>query len=177
METASPLKPRAQRQTAAARTRSRRLRQDQHGRSRPAPRDNDTAPAAADSPRVAVLDRDSGFMLVLAKRLERAGWEHEMLPSRISLKALGQIEADALVVDLDLLGERRWKWLEAFCARRPDVRVIVCTAASTPAERVRALRMGADDWLAKPCHPEELMARVEAVTLQRSRPARAASSP
>ena len=51
------------------------------------------------------------------------------------------------------------------------MRVIVCTAASTPAERVRALRMGADDWLAKPCHPEELMARVEAVTLQRSRPA------
>src|SRR5262249_41863771 len=34
---------------------------------------------------------------------------------------------------------------------------------------VRGLRMGADDWLSKPCHPEELIARVEAVVRRRRR--------
>jgi len=35
---------------------------------------------------------------------------------------------------------------------------------------VCGLRLGADDWLNKPCHPEELIARVEAVTFHRRRP-------
>jgi DNA-binding response OmpR family regulator len=35
------------------------------------------------------------------------------------------------------------------------------------AERVRALRGGADDWITKPCHPEELVARVEAILRRR----------
>jgi DNA-binding response OmpR family regulator len=39
----------------------------------------------------------------------------------------------------------------------------VCTGQSTVAQRVRGLRSGADDWIGKPCHPEELVARVEAV--------------
>jgi DNA-binding response OmpR family regulator len=37
------------------------------------------------------------------------------------------------------------------------------------AQRVRALRLGADGWVTKPCHPEELIARVEAVVRRRRR--------
>jgi DNA-binding response OmpR family regulator len=47
--------------------------------------------------------------------------------------------------------------------------VVVCTGPSTVAQRVRGLRLGADDWLPKPCHPEELIARVEAVVRRRRR--------
>jgi len=120
--------------------------------------------------RVAILDSDSGFLVVLAKRLERLGWKHRVLSARVSVKTLAAMEADALVVDIALLGARRWKWLARLCEQRPDVRVIVCTGSSTVAERVCALRLGADDWLSKPCHPEELIARVEAVTSHRRRP-------
>jgi len=147
--------------------RSRRERRGRRGRaSLEAP---ETGASADGVPRVGVLDSDSGFLLVLSKRLERAGWEHTVLPARITLKALSDVQVDALIIDLDVLAEKRWAWLERFCERRPDVRVVICTAASTPAERVRALRLGADDWLSKPCHPEELMARVEAVTMCRKR--------
>ena len=45
--------------------------------------------------------------------------------------------------------------------------MIVCTGQSTVAQRVRGLRLGADDWVTKPCHPEELIARVEAVARRR----------
>src|ERR1700722_8055953 len=120
--------------------------------------------------RVAILDRDSGFLVPLANRLERLGWEHRFLSARVPSKPLASIDVDALIVDLAILGQRRWKWLARLCEQRPDVRVIVCTGPSTVAERVCGLRLGADDWLSKPCHPEELIARVEAVTSNRRRP-------
>ena len=47
--------------------------------------------------------------------------------------------------------------------------VIVCTGQSSVAQRVRGLRLGADDWVTKPCHPEELIARIEAVVRRRKR--------
>jgi DNA-binding response OmpR family regulator len=119
--------------------------------------------------RVAIIDRDSGFMLVLVNRMERLGWRHEALSARVTSKAIAALEVDALVVDLSMLGPKRWKWLARVCEQRPDVRVIVCTGSSTVAERVCGLRIGADDWLNKPCHPEELIARIEAITAHRNR--------
>jgi DNA-binding response OmpR family regulator len=119
---------------------------------------------------VAVLDRDSGFLVVLANRLERLGWKHRVLSPRVSAKTLTSLEVDALIVDISILGARRWRWLARLCEQRPDVRIIVCTGSSTVAERICALRLGADDWLSKPCHPEELIARIEAVTAHRRRP-------
>jgi DNA-binding response OmpR family regulator len=55
------------------------------------------------------------------------------------------------------------------CSELPGLGVVVCTGQSTVAQRVRGLRLGADDWLSKPCHPEELIARVEAVVRRRRR--------
>lgn len=120
--------------------------------------------------RVAVLDSDSGFLVVLAKRMERLGWKHRVLSPKATTKTLASLKADALIVDLALLGANRWRRLARLCEQRPDLRVIVCTGESTVAERVCALRLGADDWLAKPCHPEELITRVEAVTSTRRQP-------
>ena len=51
----------------------------------------------------------------------------------------------------------------------PDLGVIVCTQGATVAQRVRGLRLGADDWISKPCHPEEVMARIEAVVRRHRR--------
>ena len=51
----------------------------------------------------------------------------------------------------------------------PDLGVIVCTQGATVAQRVRGLRLGADDWVSKPCHPEEVMARIEAVVRRHRR--------
>ena len=46
-----------------------------------------TGPSAAPL-RIAVLDRDSGFLQVLTKRLERIGWEHRLLASTVPPEAL-----------------------------------------------------------------------------------------
>jgi DNA-binding response OmpR family regulator len=135
-----------------------------------ADRELNPAPAPGSAPlRVAVLDTDTGFLQVLGKRLERLGWEHRVLASPVPTDAIVAMRLNAIVVDLAVLGPQAWDYLEKLCASLPGLGVVVCTGQSTVAQRVRGLRMGADDWLTKPCHPEELLARVEAVVRRRRR--------
>ncbi len=135
-------------------------------------------PADARSPsstapplRVAVIDRDSGFIQVLSKRLDRLSWEHRVLGSPVPPEAIGAMRLSALVVDLAVLGPQAWEWLERLCGALPDLGIVVCTGPSTVAQRVRGLRLGADDWITKPCHPEEVIARIQSVVRRRRRPA------
>jgi DNA-binding response OmpR family regulator len=127
------------------------------------------APAGSPSPRLAVIDTDSGFLQVLTKRLERLGWEHRVLATAVPVETIVAMRLSAVVVDLGALGQHGWEYLEKLSVGLPGLGVIVCTGQSTVAQRVRGLRHGADDWLTKPCHPEELIARVEAVVRRRRR--------
>ncbi len=119
--------------------------------------------------RIAVLDRDSGFIQVLSKRLDRLGWEHRVLASPVPPEAIVAMRLSALVVDLAVLGPQAWNWLERVCEALPELGIVVCTGPSTVAQRVRGLRLGADDWITKPCHPEEVIARVQSVVRRRRR--------
>ena len=121
------------------------------------------------SVRIAVLDSDTGFLQVLSKRLEGAGWQYRVLASPVPLDAIVAMRLNAVVIDLAVLGPQGWGYLEKLCSRLPGLGVVVCTGQSSVAQRVRGLRLGADDWMTKPCHPEELIARVEAVVRRRKR--------
>ena len=79
------------------------------------------------------------------------------------------MKLNALLLDPAVLGEDGWGYLERVCGMLPDLGVVVCTGRSTVAQRVRGLRLGVDDWISKPCHPEEAIARIEAVTRRRRR--------
>src|ERR687891_1468905 len=125
-----------------------------------------TQPASV---RIAVLDADTGFLQVLSKRLEGAGWQYRVLASPVPLDAIVAMRLNAVVLDLAVLGPQGWNYLEKLCTRLPGLGVIVCTGQSSVAQRVRGLRLGADDWVTKPCHPEELIARIEAVVRRRKR--------
>ena len=119
--------------------------------------------------RLAVIDSDTGFLQVLGKRLEGIGWQHRVFASPVPLDAMVALRLNAVVVDLAVLGPQGWTYLDKLCARLPGLGVIVCTGQSSVAQRVRGLRLGADDWVTKPCHPEELIARIEAVVRRRKR--------
>jgi DNA-binding response OmpR family regulator len=131
----------------------------------------DATGSGAASLRIAVLDRDSGFIQVLSKRLDRLGWEHRVLASPVPSDAIVSMRLSALVVDLTVLGPQAWSWLERLCEALPELGIVVCTGPSTVAQRVRGLRLGADDWITKPCHPEEVIARVQSVVRRRRRSA------
>ena len=118
--------------------------------------------------RVAVLDQDTGFLQVLGKRLDGFGWHYRVLARPVALDAMVAMRLNAVVLDLAVLGPQAWEeYLARLCERLPHLGVVVCTAPSSVAQRVRGLRLGADDWVTKPCHPEELIARVEAVVRRR----------
>lgn len=119
--------------------------------------------------RLAVIDDDSGFVTVLAKRAEAAGWQLRQSTGAVPPQELVAMKLNAILIDPALLGEEGWSYLDRICSLLPDLSVIVCSGRSTVAQRVRGLRLGVDDWITKPCHPEEAIARVEAVTRRRRR--------
>jgi DNA-binding response OmpR family regulator len=141
-----------------------------------APATPDATGSPATSLRIAVLDRDSGFIQVLSKRLDRLAWEHRVLASPVPAEAVVSMRLSALVVDLAVLGPQAWGWLERLCEALPELGIVVCTGPSTVAQRVRGLRLGADDWITKPCHPEEVIARVQSVVRRRRRTANRAET-
>src|ERR671930_268926 len=98
--------------------------------------------------RLAILDSDSGFVRVLVKRAGDLGWQYRRLEAAPRTEEFVAMRVNALVVDLALLGQGAWEFLERVSG---------------------ALRLGADDWVTKPCHPEEVLARVEAVVRRRKR--------
>jgi DNA-binding response OmpR family regulator len=123
-----------------------------------------SAPAAV---RLAVVDSDTGFTQVLAKRLGAIGWRAELLASPPPIEELAAMRLHAIVIDPSLLGREAWTYLGRLCTASAAQVVLVCTGPSSVAQRVRGLRLGADDWITKPCHPEEVLARVEAAVRRR----------
>jgi DNA-binding response OmpR family regulator len=116
-----------------------------------------------DSARVAVIDNDSGFVQVLTKRMGAMGWQYRTLGSPVSPEELVAMRVNCVVLDVTLLGNQAWDYLGRISEEIPTLGVIVCSQGATVAQRVRGLRLGADDWIGKPCHPEEVIARIEAI--------------
>src|SRR3954451_13634599 len=114
--------------------------------------------------RIAVLDTDSGFVTVLARRAEAAGWHLSQKTGPVPPRDLVAMKLNALLVDPAVLGDEAWAYLDRVSSMLPDLGLVVCTSRATVAQRVRGLRLGADDWMTKPCHPEEALARLEAVS-------------
>jgi DNA-binding response OmpR family regulator len=119
--------------------------------------------------RLAILDSDSGFVRVLVKRAGDLGWQYRRLEAPPRAEEFVAMRVNALVVDLALLGGGAWEFLERVSTTLPGLGIVVCTGRSSVSQRVRGLRLGADDWVTKPCHPEEVLARVEAVVRRRKR--------
>jgi len=119
--------------------------------------------------RLAILDSDSGFVQVLVKRADDIGWQYRRLEAPPRVEEFVAMRVGAVVVDLALLGDGAWDYMDRLTAALPGLGIVVCTGRSSVAQRVRGLRAGADDWVTKPCHPEEVLARVEAVVRRRKR--------
>lgn len=119
--------------------------------------------------RVALIDSDSGFVSVLSKRVSAVGWRHQTLASPPPVERLLAMRADAVMIDPAVLGPDAWSFLERLCSQPGAPVVLVCTGPSSVAQRVRGLRLGMDDWVTKPCHPEEVLARLEAALRRKAR--------
>ncbi len=114
--------------------------------------------------RVALIDNDSGLVTVLDRRFKALRWEREVLGYPAVPEQLAAMRLHALLVNPALTGLDYIEWT---ARALPGLALLVCGPRAPVADRVRALRGGADDWITKPCHPEELVARIEAVLRRR----------
>src|SRR5204863_4414584 len=116
--------------------------------------------------RVIVIDPETAFTRAFVRRAELVGWQTRLFTSPPATEALDG--AHALVVDADTCPDL-WGLIDAISVALPVMGLVVLSRESTVGDRVRALRLGADDWVAKPAHPEEVLARVNAVVRRRQR--------
>jgi two-component system, OmpR family, alkaline phosphatase synthesis response regulator PhoP len=119
--------------------------------------------------RILVVEDEPRLGDLLRLYLERDG--HVVTVVREGQAALEVVDAgatDLVVLDLMLPGLSGEAVLEGIRGRG-DIPVLVASAKRSDAERIAGLRMGADDYLAKPFNPHELTARVAAI-LRRSGP-------
>jgi DNA-binding response OmpR family regulator len=122
--------------------------------------------------RILVVEDDRDIAELVGRYLEKAGFAVEILASgRDGLAALSDRPPDLLVLDVML---PYVSGLEICRAARTQERtalipIIMLTARAEESERIAGLEIGADDYIAKPFSPNELVARVRALLRRASR--------
>lgn len=119
--------------------------------------------------RLLLVDDDRQLTELLADYLQHEGYQVNTAADADQAAALLEDEPafDLLVLDIMMPGR---SGLELLQSLRPALTlpVILLTGRGDEIDRILGLEMGADDYLAKPCNPRELLARIRAV-LRRSR--------
>ncbi len=114
--------------------------------------------------RILVIDDDLRLRDLLKRYLSQQGYTVQTVPDAVSMKRLMTRENfDLLVLDLMLPGEDGLSLCRQLRAEKNDIPIIMLTARGEDVDRIIGLEMGADDYLAKPFNPRELLARIHAV--------------
>ena len=120
------------------------------------------------SRRVLIIEDDADAAGVLEAYLRRENYDVAVTMDGLSgLDMAQRWKPDLILLDVMLPGLNGTEVL-ASLRRKSDVPVIMVTAMGDMPDRIGALRYGADDYVVKPYHPGEVVARVQAV-LRRSR--------
>lgn len=121
--------------------------------------------------RILVVDDDPVYHAWIGEVLRQAGLPFELAEDGdAALRRLSEVSEghfDLLLLDVRMPRMSGWDLLVELRDRGRELPVIVVSGEESVAERVRGLRMGADDYVTKKVEPEELLARIEAVVRRR----------
>jgi two-component system KDP operon response regulator KdpE len=129
--------------------------------------------------RLLVVEDDPTIQRLLQTQLSAGGWTVQVVSTgEAAVTAVADGDLDLVLLDIGLGNRGDMDGLEVCRQVREwsSVPIILVTAADTSQVKVAALEMGADDYLTKPFHMGELVARMRAV-LRRSRATRGSSTP
>src|SRR5712692_2311373 len=117
---------------------------------------------------VVVIEDEQPIRRGVADALRASGYEvAEAADGERGLQEATRLGVDLVLLDLLLPRRNGLDVLAELRKVRPTLPVIILTARGTEDDRVRGLKMGADDYVVKPFSARELLARIEAV-LRRS---------
>lgn len=118
--------------------------------------------------RVLVVEDDSAIRRGVCDALEMSGYAVlQAADGREGFETASSAEIDLVLLDISMPKRDGLSVLEELRVVRPGLPVIFLTARGEADDRVRGLKLGADDYVVKPFNAAELLARVEAV-LRRS---------
>ena len=124
---------------------------------------------AARPPDVLVVDDDPRLRDLLRRYLTQQGFAVVVAEDAQAMNRVMRYQRfDLMVLDLMMPGEDGLQVISRLRAAQSDLPVIVLTARGDESDRITGLEAGADDYLAKPFNPRELVARIQSV-LRRSR--------
>lgn len=137
---------------------------------------NASGEPADHAPHILVVDDDRRLRDLLSRFLGENGYRVTTAASAPEARAKGgSVVFDALVLDVMMPGETGFEFMRGLRVSS-DVPVLMLTARSDPSDRVRGLEIGADDYLAKPFDPRELILRLGNLLKRRAAPPRSAPS-
>src|SRR3990172_3217942 len=120
-----------------------------------------------DKTRILVVDDEEIVRESLAAWLQEDGYRVEMAPGgEVAIERMKSGRWAVLLVDLKMPGIDGLQVLEEARKLQPDAAVIMMTAYATVDTAVKAMKMGAYDYLVKPLRPEELSSMMERLTAQ-----------
>lgn len=112
--------------------------------------------------KILIVDDDKGIRTVVSEFLGKHGYLTATAANPIEMRKILENGAfDLIVLDVMMPKEDGLSALRSLGPNAPPV--IMLSAVGTDIDRVVGLEMGADDYLAKPCNPRELLARIRAV--------------
>jgi two-component system phosphate regulon response regulator OmpR len=122
---------------------------------------------------ILIVDDDAELAGMVGELLAREGWQsHEVLTASDAEKALTRLQPDLALLDVMLPDANGYELCRRWRTQHPDLPLLMLTARGDPLDRVLGLELGADDYLAKPFEPRELVARVRALLRRTSAGAR-----
>ncbi len=122
--------------------------------------------------KILVVDDDKNLRLSLSLLLKQDGYEVETAASGLdALDMLKTNKWDLMFLDLNMPGMGGIELLEKIYQQYPSLSVLILTANATLETAIRAVRLGARDYLIKPAEPKEILARVSEV-FEKENPAR-----
>ncbi|MBK5965849.1 two-component system response regulator OmpR [Thiocystis minor] len=117
--------------------------------------------------RILVVDDDAGLRALLTDYLAREGFSVGGAEDGRAMDAwLAGHETDLIILDLMLPGEDGLA-IARRLRTQADLPIIMLSARGDDVDRIVGLEVGADDYLAKPFNPRELLARIRAVMRRR----------
>ncbi len=123
------------------------------------------------SPHLLIVDDDREIRGLVSQFLSRHGFRVSSAKNGQEMRdQLAASRIDLVVLDLMLPGEDGLSLCRRLRAES-SVPVVMLTAMGEDTDRIIGLEMGADDYLAKPFNPRELLARIKAVLRRTARPA------
>ncbi len=113
--------------------------------------------------KILIAEDEQHMRKVVEAYLKKAGFITESVANgRQVLDAVADFKPDLLVLDLMLPGMSG----EEVCRslrEKSQLPILMLTARGRPADKLNGFKLGADDYLVKPFHPEELIARIRAI--------------